>query len=190
MDGGTMYQLWNLVNRRNVVSDPKDNEAACEDFMLTVTDAYILASAMELFEMETLADTPSKKFFPNGSSELDSLQRRNILLLATKQLVQKYVDLSIPKEKPKKKHKTKKKSTSKPPHDGIYEYAKDTLTLGLLLMEHIDSVRESDGDRIMLVWKFLLPIFKSTGRVPITLWMHLQYWPSTFTYSPQDCQLS
>ena len=67
MDGGTMYQLRNLVNRRNVVNDPKANEAACEDFMLTVTEAHILASAMELFEMETLTDSPSKQFFPDGS---------------------------------------------------------------------------------------------------------------------------
>ena len=104
--------------------------------------------------METLTDTPSKKFFPDGSSELDSLQRRNILLLATKQLVDKYVDLSIPEEKPEKmwRQKPKKKSApSKPPHDGIYEYAKDTLTLGLLLKKFIDGVRESDVDRIMLV---------------------------------------
>ena len=41
MDGGTMYQLRSLVNRRNVVGDPKDNEAACEDFMFTITDAHI-----------------------------------------------------------------------------------------------------------------------------------------------------
>ena len=165
MDGGTMYQLWNLVNRQNVVSDPKDNEAACEDFMITVTDAHVLACAMELFEMDTLTDRPSKKFFPDGSSELDSLQQRNILLLAAEQLVKKYVNLSIPEEKPKKqKQKPKKKSTApKPPHDGIYEYAKDTLTLGLLLKEYIDAVREGDGNRIICVWKFLLPFFKSTG---------------------------
>ena len=58
-----MYQLRNLVKRRNVVSDRKGNEAACEDFMLTVTGAHILTSAMELFEMQTLTDTPSKQFF-------------------------------------------------------------------------------------------------------------------------------
>ena len=63
MDGGTMYQLCNLVDRRNVISNPKDNEAACEDFMLTVTKAHILAAAMELFEMETLSLT---EVFPEG----------------------------------------------------------------------------------------------------------------------------
>ena len=90
-------------------------------------------------------------------------------MLATKQLVDKYVDLSTLKRSRKKmrKQKPKKKSApSKPPHDGIYEYAKDTLTLELLLKEFIDGVRESDGERIR---KFLLPIFKSTGRTNYSL---------------------
>ena len=167
IDCGTMYQLRNLVNRRNVVSDPKDNEAACEDFMITVTDAHVLACAMELFEMDTLTDVPSNKFFPDGSSELDSLQWRDILLLAAEHLVKKYVDLSIQKpQKQNKKQKSKLKKVS--PHDGIYEYAKDTLTLGLL-KEYIDTIRESDGDRIICVWKFLLPLFRSTGHTNYSL---------------------
>lgn len=40
---------------------------------------------------------PSRKFFQMAQVSLDSLQRRNFILLATKQLV-KYVDLSIPEE--------------------------------------------------------------------------------------------
>ena len=82
-----MYQLRNLVNRHNIVTNPKENEAACEDFMITVTEAQILAAAMEIFEMDSLSGTPS--------GELDSLQRRNIFILATRQLVEKYFDLTI-----------------------------------------------------------------------------------------------
>lgn len=179
-----MYQLRNLVNRRNVVSNPKNAEAACEDFMLTITEAHILTCAMELFEMETLTDIPSKRFFSDGSSELDSLQRRNILLLATKALVEKYVDMSIPEEK--KPKKPKKKSTSAvPQHDGIYEYAKDTLCLGLLLLEHIDAVREGDGDRIMRLWKFFLPLFKSTGRTNYSLEAFTLLFQQKYLFSPR-----
>ena len=83
-----MYQLRNLVNRHNIVTNPKENEAACEDFMITVTEAQILAAAaMEIFEIDSLSGTPS--------GELDSLQRRNIFILATRQLVEKYFDLTI-----------------------------------------------------------------------------------------------
>lgn len=152
-----MYQLRNLVNRRNVVNNPKENEAACEDFMVTVTEAHILAAALEMFEMDSLTSAPSTKFFSEGSSELDSLQRRNILLLATQQFVEKYVDLTIPTEK----STTSKKDQAR---DGVQGYAKDTLTLGLLLMEFVDAVREGDGERIIRCWKFLLPLFKSSER--------------------------
>ena len=82
--------------------------------------------------------------------------------------MEKYVDLSIPEEKPKKKKpkkKPKKKQAS--PHDGIYEYAKETFTLGLLLKEYMDAVKESDDDRTMCVWKFLLPLLGPPG-VPTT----------------------
>ena len=57
-----------------------------------------------------------------------------------------------------------KKGTPKQLHDGVHDYAKDTLVLGLLLMEFNDSIREGDGDRIIRCWKFLLPLFKSTKR--------------------------
>ena len=39
-------------------------------------------------------------------------------------------------------------------------YTTDLLTLGLLWHGFHDSIREGDGDRIFLYWKFLLPVFK------------------------------
>ena len=88
-------------------------------------------------------------------------------MLAAEHLVEKYVDLSIPEKKQNKKQKSKMKKAS--PHDGIYEYARDTLTLGLLLKEYSDTIRESDGDRIICVWKFLLPLFRSPGHTNYSL---------------------
>ena len=49
MDGGTMYKLRNLINRRNVVTDPKKDLNACEDFFELITKAHIiLAAAMKI----------------------------------------------------------------------------------------------------------------------------------------------
>lgn len=78
-------------------------------------------------------------------------------MLATKQLVEKHVDLSVPEKKQKKVVATES-------HDGVLQYAQETLTLGLLLMEFNDAIREGDGERIMRCWKFFLPIFKSAKR--------------------------
>ena len=71
-----MYHLPNLVNICNVVNEPKENEAACEDIMATVMEAYILAPAIELLDTDSLTATPSTGYFPEGSSELDSFQQQ------------------------------------------------------------------------------------------------------------------
>ena len=55
-DIGTLFQLRNLINRRNVVVTPKNDVAACEDFFLTVVEAHIISAAMELFEMAKMDD--------------------------------------------------------------------------------------------------------------------------------------
>lgn len=48
--------------------------------------------------------------------------------------------------------------------DCVLAYAKELLTLGLLLLEYNDAVREGDGFRILRCWRFLLLVFKATGR--------------------------
>ncbi len=48
--------------------------------------------------------------------------------------------------------------------DGVFVYACDVLSLGLLWMGFHDAIREGDGDRVMMYWKLLLPIFKASGR--------------------------
>ena len=44
--------------------------------------------------------------------------------------------------------------------DGVLEYAKDVISLGLLYLEYRDAVKEGDGDRVECCWKFWLPLFK------------------------------
>ncbi len=66
MHGGTLFQLRNLINRRNVKKDPSDNANACEDFFLTVTEGHILAAAMEVFEMTSLDDNLTVQRVPQS----------------------------------------------------------------------------------------------------------------------------
>ena len=46
--------------------------------------------------------------------------------------------------------------------DGVYSYAVEVLSMGLLWHGFHDAIKEGDGDRILRYWKFLLVIFKST----------------------------
>ena len=48
--------------------------------------------------------------------------------------------------------------------DGVMLYACDLLTTGLFWLLFVDAIREGDGDRVMICWKFLLLIFFSSKR--------------------------
>jgi len=96
-----LYQLKMLVNRRNVVKDPSKSVAPCEEFFLLVVETHILAAAMQLFGMSSLEDKPSVQFFPEGSSELNAQQRRQLLMLALKELTKKFVDPDLTFKDPK-----------------------------------------------------------------------------------------
>ena len=48
-------------------------------------------------------------------------------------------------------------------NDGAYNYATDLLTMLLVWHGFHDSVKEGDGDRILLYWKVMLPVFQQSG---------------------------
>ena len=48
--------------------------------------------------------------------------------------------------------------------DEVFVYACNFLTLGLLWMGFYDSIKEGNGDLLMTYWKFLMLVFKKTGR--------------------------
>ncbi len=82
-----MYQLKNLINRRNVIKKPMDNLDACENFIVLVAKAHILSAAMTIFNMNSLDDRPSMMFFPDKSEDLTADQQTRLVLLAIAQLV-------------------------------------------------------------------------------------------------------
>ena len=61
-DGGTLMQLKNLINRKNVPSKPKADMNACEDFLDLVMTSHILAAGMDLLQMTSLEDDPHSPY--------------------------------------------------------------------------------------------------------------------------------
>lgn len=53
-------------------------------------------------------------------------------------------------------------STTSVETDGVNTYARELMTLGLVWHNFHDAIREGDGDRILLSWKIMIPIFKVT----------------------------
>ena len=153
LDCGTLYQLRNLIRQKNVVKSPKESFTACEDFFLLVVEAHIVSAALKCFDMSTVDDSPCKSLFPEGSSDLDDKQRRNVMMLAVSRVVDKLVDVSFGEKRERQRKKQREKDSAS---DEVYAYACGVLTHGLVYMEFRDAIKEGDGYRILgsIFWCF------------------------------------
>ena len=148
MDRGTLCQLRN----RNVTKAPKNNVNAAEDFLEVVVDGHILTAVMTYLGMKSLDDKPLPSIVPHELWMEDDDTRRQKLEEIAAHIIDEHVDLATVFKDP---HPSAAKGTS-------YDYACEVLTLGLLNFK--DAVREGDGDHIIMIWKYLMLLFKATGR--------------------------
>ena len=58
MERGTLYQLRNLINRRNVTKEAKSDVNANEDILQICFTGYILAAVMSALGMEDIDGSP------------------------------------------------------------------------------------------------------------------------------------
>ena len=171
-----------MINRRNVVKKPTKAVDACEEFFLLVVEAHILSAAMTLFRMTGVDSEPtSRQHFPVESRKLAPPERKQVLLMAAGALVDKHVDLSF--DNPDQKSGSSAQKVAD--RDGVVEYASEVLTLGLLLIEFEDAIREGDGDRICRCWQFFLLIFKATGRTNYSIEAFILLAQLNFVFSPR-----
>jgi len=85
-------------------------------------------------------------------------------------VIDKYIDLSTTF---KEASSTGEKSSG----GTAYDYTCEVLSLGLLFLNFKDSIREGDGDRTLLIWKYLMLVFKVMG--------HRNYATEAFTLLSQ-----
>lgn len=67
--------------------------------------------------------------------------------------------------------------------DMVYEYACEVLSLSLLWHSYHDAVKEGDGERVSVIWKYLLIVFMKTGRTNYTKEVLIQLLQSKFLFS-------
>lgn len=154
---GTLYQLRNLIHRTNVPLDPEKNMNASEDFMLLVLHAHVVAAAKVV-----------QKSNPKASvQELAGLVLEKFTRF-TQAAANDDTD-NDPKSSASGDDKTGSDDPSrsdsndnKAKNDGVFTYASEVLSLGLIWHGFHDAIREGDGDRILRYWKFLLVLFKRT----------------------------
>ena len=153
---GTLYQIRNLLNRTSVPNDPAQNMKATEDFLTVVLFSHIVAAAKSVVTTDDLSF---------GS--------------IAKKIIEKFVDFGIivcnnseTKMEDSEDDNSDEDVSNEDVEgeqvmsdgDGVYNYACEVMTLGLLWNCYHDAIREGDGDRIMLIWKFLLLVFKASRR--------------------------
>jgi len=156
MDRGTLFQLRNLIRRRNVPTKCKEDTNSCEDFLTLVVTGHIISAAMVKLGMSAMDEIPQASIVPPNAWMLDDEARKSILMELSASIVEEHVDLA-------KTFKHDSQGSATP--DRVYFYAQEILSLGLLYMELCDAVKQGDGERLMLVWKYLLPVFKASNRV-------------------------
>ena len=100
----------------------------------------------------TIIDSPEEVWIKDDS------ERKAIIMEVASTTVDQYVDLST---------KFAESQTQMPTSlctNNVNACSCETLSLGLPFMEFKDAIREGDGDRVFLVWKYLFLLFKASGR--------------------------
>jgi L1 cell adhesion molecule like protein len=153
MDKGSLVQLRNSIDRRNVSASMENDFNSCDDFFNLVVRCHIIASTMEYLNMKSISDTPSHPKLKEDLWVESKDTRKDILQSIVNEIVRKYVDM----EPSFDKHSNNE-------HDKVQCYASELLSSGLFYLEFADSIKEGDGNRILRCWRFLLLIFKATQR--------------------------
>ena len=156
MQRGTLRQLQNVINRRNVKNQPKDDFNACEDFFVLVVISHILCVAMKYLNMDSLNSNSSSELIPDDFWLYSAPEREKILHAVVNANIEDVVDISMTF----KDDDASDYSNT----DHVFEYARELISLGLLYMSYNDAIKEGDGERVMICWKYMLLIFKATGR--------------------------
>ena len=156
-EGATLCQLKCLINRSNVPAKPKQNVHASEEFFETVVIGHIIAAALDYFKMDTIEDNPISTHFSHIELDKDKEFARELFHIALADMVSSYINLTA---------FNKMEDDDK---DQVRAYAREVLSLGVLLLEFNDNVHEGDGERLMRVWKFFMLIFRSVGKTKYTL---------------------
>lgn len=157
-----------MIGRRNVTKSPKKNVNAAEDFLENVIVGYILAAVMHYLGMSSLDGMPLSSIVSHELWMEDDAVRADILASISRHIVNEYVDLATEFKAPEPAAAEQDPRPSRPSTESsagsVREHTREVMSLGLLYLDFKDAVREGDGDRDLLGWKYLFLLFKASGR--------------------------
>ena len=159
-DQGTLYQLKNIIQRRNVVSDPKDNFNACSDFLNIILDAHITMAAATLLGCNTAEDITLHHLIPSGQVPNSKLEQLRHIEVLARRVVERFAVYSV--------DACHLEDGATAP-DGVLNYACSLMNMGLLARNLQDASHEGDGNRIIRCWRFQFLHYKAEGHTNYAL---------------------
>ena len=93
LDVGTLCQLCNVTDSRNIRATAPNNFNACDDFFVTVIQCHIVAAAMEHLGMKKQSDSPVHDLLKCDLWLEDKETRRHALEEVTKLISLSYTDI-------------------------------------------------------------------------------------------------
>ena len=93
--GGTLLQLCNLINRRNVAKDVSGRFNECIDFFEMVVNCHIIAAGMHFFGLKKLSSEPTANIIASDV-KYSTLERKwKVLSHILGCLIDQYVIVAI-----------------------------------------------------------------------------------------------
>uniref|UniRef100_A0A1X7T9Q8 DUF6589 domain-containing protein n=1 Tax=Amphimedon queenslandica TaxID=400682 RepID=A0A1X7T9Q8_AMPQE len=125
---GTLYHIRNILGRSDT-GKPKQKLNSCEDFMAIVMHSFITTATMESLGLRTVDDWPQSISESAWTESDDKLRQRMDAIL--NEVVDKYtnIEFNVPYT-----------ATT----DRASEYIKQLLTIGSVVMEFADALREGE----------------------------------------------
>ena len=151
-----------MLNRKQVnFSDCKIRDFnACDDFVKLIVSSHIIAAALELLNMTSIDDEPSNhSLVPEDDWVQTPDVRQDTLYAVSSKIVKTFVDMQA----------SFTSNSTEWDSDKVLEYSRLLLSMGLLYLEYCDGIKEGDGLRVLRCWRFLLLIFRCTGRSNYTI---------------------
>ena len=133
----------------------KSNVNATVDFIEVALAGHAVCAAMEVLGIEKISDQPDD--IPSPETYLSEEEKKRVLSAITHAIVSQFVNLTTTlqqeSEAPRSKRRKRKSKSNKPRDDGsvdgVLEYSREFLTLGMVHAEFSDSIREGDGIRVL-----------------------------------------
>ena len=160
-EGGTLFQLRSLIDRRNVGQEVRHRYHAVSDFIDLVTDSHVITASMTFLDMSTLDTSPAA--IPNHVNIMTNDSKKLFLHDLVGQIVDHFIFKEFSKNLAIIQDGDKTFNTDQG-GDHVFNHAVSLMTYGLLRRVSLLTTAAGDGDRALRNWKYSLLTYHGSNK--------------------------